>query len=347
LGHPQLLARCLNSLAYAHSHLRHWNTVEVYANEARALYAAAGNRVLAADCQRMVGWSQVYSGRPQDSLATLQETFAFSQQIENLWGEAECGYRLAHTRLELGHYGEAIHVARHTVTQARTVGIPTMVLLALSTWGAVQRAVLALESARETVLEAVTEFTRKGLTGFGDWSLAELCALYALAGEWGQAHVYARQRLEFRRDESLLPMGLTGWYETEALLRCGDGSLARAEVERLDKIIGKNKRFRLPWLRSLAVLAQWDGDTNQAITYLQTATALAQEIGLPGEEWSILGALGTLYEGQGNQAQAQQVRQAAAGIILNLAETIEEADLRAGFLAADLVRPILEVGKSG
>jgi hypothetical protein len=31
----------------------------------------------------------------------------------------------------------------------------------------------------------------------------------------------------------LLPMGFTGWYETEALLRGGDGDLARAEVERL------------------------------------------------------------------------------------------------------------------
>jgi hypothetical protein len=66
---------------------------------------------------------------------------------------------------------------------------------------------------------------------------------------------------------------------------------------------------------------------------------LAQEIGLPGEERSILGALGMLY-------QAQQARRAAAGIILRLAETIAEADLRAGFLAAEAVRPNLETRES-
>jgi DNA-binding SARP family transcriptional activator/tetratricopeptide (TPR) repeat protein len=347
LGHPQLLARCLNSLAYVHSRLRQWDTVEAYATEARDLYAAAGNRILEADSQRVVGWSQTYSGRPRDGLVTMRETLAFSQQIENVWGEAESAWRLALTLLELGRYGEAVRLASQGVRQARKVGQPTMVVLALSTWGTVQRTVMAMESARETLLEALALSAGEGLTGFGDWSLAELCALFALAGDWGQAHVYARQTLLSREDDSLLPMGLTGWYETEALLRGGDDDLARAEVERLGKIVGKNRRYRLPRLRSLAVLAQWDGDTDQAIQHLQAAVALAQEIGLPGEEWSILGALGALYAGQGDQAEAQRAWKAAAGIILSLAETIDEEDLRAGFLAAEAVRDILETREPG
>jgi DNA-binding SARP family transcriptional activator len=347
LGQPQLLARCLNSLAYVHSRLRQWDTVEVYATGARDLYAAAGNRILEADSQRLVGWSQIYSGRPRDGLTTLQETLAFSRQIENVWGEVESAWRLALTLLELGRYGEAARLASQGVRQAHKVGQPMMVVLALSTWGTVQRTVMALESARETLLESLALSAEKGLTGFGDWPLAELCALLALAGDWGQAHVYARQTLLSREDDSLLPMGLTGWYETEALLRGGDDDLARAEVERLGKVVGKNRRYRLPWLRSLAVLAQWDGDTNRAIQHLQAAVALAQEIGLPGEEWSILGALGALYAGQGDQAEAQRAWKAAAGIILSLAETIDEEDLRAGFLAAEAVRGILEPREPG
>jgi tetratricopeptide (TPR) repeat protein len=341
------LARCLNSLSYVYAQLRQWDTTEVYANEACHLYAAAGNRVLEADSQRMLGMSQMFSGRPRDSLATLRESFAFSRQIENLWGEADCAWRLAHTRLELGHYGEAIRLARQGVKQARMVGVPTMVLLALSTWGTIQRTVMALESGRETLLEILSEYIEQGLTGFADWVLAELCALHALAGDWDQAHVYARQTLQSRGDEPLLPMGLTGWYETEALLRGGDNDMARAEVERLGKVVGNNKRYRLPLLRSLAVLAQWDGDTAQAITQLQAAASLAQEVGLPGEEWSILGALGALYAGLDDQAKAQRARQASADIILSLAETIDEEDLRGGFLTADTVRPILEVRKLG
>ena len=131
-------------------------------------------------------------------------------------------------------------------------------------------------------------------------------------------------------------MGLSGWYETEALLRGGDSDLARAEVERIAGLVGNNRRYRLPLLRSQAVLAQWDRDVAQAITHLQAALALAQEIGLPGEEWSILGALGGLYADQGDQAQAQQAWNDSAAIILRLAETIDEEDLRAGFLAAGL-----------
>jgi hypothetical protein len=152
--------------------------------------------------------------------------------------------------------------------------------------------------------------------------------------------------LRSRGDEPLLPMGLTGWYETEALLRGGDGDLARAEVERLGEIVGNNQRYRLPLLRSLAVLAQWEGDTDQAITRLQAAAVLAREMGLPGEEWSILGALGELYADLGDQAEAQRAWTTSADIILDLARTIDEEDLRAGFLTAGPVRPILERGQT-
>jgi predicted ATPase/DNA-binding SARP family transcriptional activator len=342
LGHPQLLARCLNSLAYAHARLRHWKTVEVYAVEARDLYAEAGNRVLEADSQRVAGWAQLYAGRPRDSLATLRETFAFSQQIENLWGEAESAWRLASALLEVGQYGEAIRMSRKAAEQVRRVGPPTMVLLALSTWGAVQRAVMALESARGTLSDLLDELSERSLSGFADWALAELCAVHALAGDWDQACVYARRTLESREDPSLLPMGLTGWYETEALLRGGEGDLARVEVERLGKTVKDQKRFCIPWLRSKAVLAQWDRNPGQSITHLQAALALAQEIGLPGEEWSILGALAALYEDQGDQAEAQHAWRTAADILLILADTIEEEEMRSAFLEAEASGTILK-----
>jgi tetratricopeptide (TPR) repeat protein len=202
---------------------------------------------------------------------------------------------------------------------------------------------MALEPAQETLLEVLVELTEEGLPGIRDLPPAELCALQALAGDWDQAYGYARQTLHSRGDEPLLPIALIGWYEIEALLRGGDSDLARAEVERLSKIVGNNMRYRLPLLRSQAVLAQWDGDTDRAITHLQAALALAQEIGLPGEEWPILGALGALYMDQGDPTKAQQSYKDSAAIILRLAETIDEEDLRAGFLAAGPVRSILEI----
>ncbi|MEJ2709218.1 MAG: AAA family ATPase [Anaerolineales bacterium] len=343
LGHPQLLARCLNSLAYVHGRLRHWDKVEAYAREAIDLYRAAGNRILEADSQRMLGWSQLCSGRPHESLVTLRETLTFSQQIENLWGEAEASWRLAGALLELGHYGEAVRLSKRATTQTRMVGQPTMIQLALTTWGAVQRSLMALEPAQETLLDALDIYKETESSGFRGWILSELCASYALSGDWDQAYVYARELLAFREDR-LPPMGLSGWYETEALLRGGDGDMARAEVERLTGFVEKNRRQCLPWLRSQAVIAQWDGDIDRAIVRLKAARDLAQEIGLPGEEWPILDALGTLYASQGNQDQAQRTRITSANILQRLAESIDEDEMRKSFLKSQVVHRILETG---
>jgi hypothetical protein len=60
-------------------------------------------------------------------------------------------------------------------------------------------------------------------------------------------------------------------------------------------LVGYIPRFRLPHLRSLAVLAEWEGALEQAIAYLAAAFALAGEIGLRGEEEQILAALDQLY----------------------------------------------------
>ena len=340
LGHRQFMARCLNLLSYAYVNLRQWETVEVYATEALQLYAAVGNQVLAADSQRVIGFAQVFAGRPRESLATLEETYLFSRQIENLWGETDCAYKLALTRLELGDYGHAIKLARQAVAQARQMNIQGVVVLALYIWGRVQRTLMALESAREPLLEILNK-PQNQTYGLKDWITAELSALYALAGDWGQAHEYAIQILQAREGESKLPLGLTSWYETEALLRGGDEDLARAEVGRMDKIRGNNKRYRLPLLRSQAVLAQWDGNVAQAVTHLENALTLAQEMELPGDEWPILGELGKLYAGQGEEAKSREAYKEAGTIIDRLAGTIDDEGLREGFVTAVPTRAIL------
>jgi hypothetical protein len=103
------------------------------------------------------------------------------------------------------------------------------------------------------------------------------------------------------------------------------------------------KATRIALLEALAKLAQWNDDTEQVITHLEGAATLAREIGLPGEEWPILGVLGSLYASQGDHAAEQQARQASAAILLDLANRDDEQELHAGFLAAGVVRQILDV----
>ena len=347
LVHPHLLARCLTSIAQAYLFLRQWEKALAYVLETHQMFLAAGDLVMAANSQRGIGFLQIFSGHPVESVDTLQQTFVFSQRIENLMGEADCAWILARAYLEVGNYGAAIKLGQQAVAQTRTVGHPLLHTVARSAWGIVQRTVMDWEAAQKTLLALFEQSPAEGGIGWTDQA-PELCALYASVGDWEQAYAYARQITHpMHADEPLLPFNLTGWYETEAFLRGGDGDLARVEVERLAGIVGNNKRYRLPLLRSQAVLAQWDGDVAQAITHLQAALALAQEIGLPGEEWPILGALAGLYAGQGEEVQAQEAYKVAGKIIRSLAETIDEEDLRAGVLAADPVRSVLKLGERG
>jgi DNA-binding SARP family transcriptional activator len=344
LEHPALLAGCLRRLAYATISLRDWEKVEQVATEAQHRFEEVGNLFLANNIQRVVGGCQMQNGRPQESLATHKKAFAFIQQVENAWEQAHVAGFLAKAHAELGQYGQAIQLARESVALARKANHP-LVTIPLGAFAMIHRAVLCLDEAQKAWLEIKRAADGAGFDPFPDQTLGELCAIHALRGEWAQAHTYAKEVVAFHTGKLLLPMATTGWLETEALLRGGDDALARAEVERIARVVGSNRRYQLPLRRSQAVLAQWDGEVAQAISHLETALALAQEIGLPGEAWPILGELGRLYAEQGEMVQAREAYRQASKIIHHLAETVDEEDLRAGFLAADPVRSVLKIGE--
>jgi len=101
-------------------------------------------------------------------------------------------------------------------------------------------------------------------------------------------------------------------------------------------------RSALPYLRSLAVLAQFQGEIDAAIAHLQEATRVAEEVGLPGELWSMCVDLGEMYRKQGDESQADRTFARAAEIIQVLAGTIEDQQQRISFLSAPVVKRVLE-----
>jgi tetratricopeptide (TPR) repeat protein len=163
---------------------------------------------------------------------------------------------------------------------------------------------------------------------------AELCTDCALAGRWEEAARHAREALA-QRNYAVLPLVISArWPETEALLRAGEVELAGADARRWGELVGHIPRLRLPHVRSLAVLAEWEGDKEQAIAYLEEANVLSEEIGLPGERWQILARLGELYQTTKDNEQSNQALVLAAEIVQALVAEIEEEGLRAAFLAA-------------
>ena len=108
----------------------------------------------------------------------------------------------------------------------------------------------------------------------------------ALSEDWEEAYAHAKRAHEAGTSFDVLD-GLYLHYEVEALLRGGDERRAREEVRRFADRPRTNGRERIAYLRSMAVLSEFEGDTQETLDHLQEAEALAEKIGLPKELWQI------------------------------------------------------------
>jgi tetratricopeptide (TPR) repeat protein len=213
----------------------------------------------------------------------------------------------------------------------------------------VQGTLFALEAACMSLHKAAALNERiKGLPRsrlFNEIIAATYCMSYALAEEWTQAHEYALQAQEARRDHVPYRWSPTLWYETQAQVRAGESEGAEQGVRRFGELVergGKmNARDHIASLQSLATLACAQGATNQAIAHLQAAASLAQEIGLPGERWLIEAALAELYQENGETLQARSALARAAEIVRSLADDIQDRHLSKTFLSAARVQRVL------
>jgi len=173
-----------------------------------------------------------------------------------------------------------------------------------------------------------------------EWSALDLCADAALAGDWDEAHMYARQALSLR-NYGRVYVGFTRWHETEALLRGGDVEQATEDVRRMSEQFADNQRYEMQERRALAVLARWQGDIDQAIVHLEAARVLAEGMGLLHDRWQIEAALAEAYLDCGDEERARQAFARAGGIVLAFANNLTDDKLRATFLAAGPVRRLL------
>ncbi|MDX6381576.1 MAG: hypothetical protein QOI57_2600, partial [Rubrobacteraceae bacterium] len=171
--------------------------------------------------------------------------------------------------------------------------------------------------------------------------LARLCAVAALSEDWEEAYSHAKRA--HQNKSSFHPLdSLSLHYEVEALLWGGDERLAREEVCRLAERAKTNERERIAYLRSLAVLSEWEGDTKRALDHLHEARALAEKIGLPKELWQIQSKVGELYERRGEAEEAREAYSRAAQTLRKLAQKIGDEELREGFLSSPQARRVLE-----
>jgi tetratricopeptide (TPR) repeat protein len=307
---------------------------------ARASYAALGNRALEADSLVGLASIRMLQGEIEASITAARLAYTIGREIENTFGQAMSRSMLVCALVDRGDYQEALALVEPNLAAAHSQALAPKLVATFSA-GLLYWALGAADTAR-TVHQALNPWLIEAeVLGYLEQNAAHLCVDATLAGDWQMAFSYARQALS-DRDYQMLPLYLAPhWPETEALLRGGDLELAREDTRRWGELVGHIPRYRPLHLRSLALLAQWEGNIHQAITHLEEAQTLAEAMGLPGEQWPILVKLGELYKEEGNEDKAQLTLQKAKEIIQGLASKIEDEALRTQFLQAAPVRSTL------
>ena len=339
---PELQAQCLNMLAYSNRSLLLWSEAARDAEQARYLYATLRNRAMEADCLGVLADLQISDGLLLTGIETAREAYTISHQIENPWGMVNNALHLTRGLMEMGAYEEALEIAGQSLTLARTLPFHLLLLLTLMTVGAIYRALFQISQARQAHQEALEIDKALPSQRYTAACFAELCADEAVAGEWEEAHRYAKQALAVRDPHVLIWVASPRWLETEALVRAGDVKEAQDDVQRFGMQAESSRRCRITFLRACAVLEHMNGNKDQASLSLHEAVQLTKEIGLPGEQWHILTTLGKTYEQINKPEQAHEAYTQAAATLTTLAHRIQDETLRQDFLAVSQVQSVLQ-----
>jgi len=303
------------------------------------------HRASEAWCWMLLCVAHLQDGQVQQSIASGRRALALSQESKNVWTQVASMGPLTYGLLEAGAYEEALVLIQQAVALARTLPLTLVFQRLLTALGSTYHAVQQWEEAQAALEEAVAVAERLDLGPFLRVpTLTRLCMHWAVAGQWEAASRYAVKAIILRKsaDAALIMRDFYAHYETEALLHAGDERQAKEAVHRLGERLLSNRRFRIPYLRSLAVLANWQGQGSQAIAHLREAAGLAAEIGLPEEQWQIQARLAKLYEAGGEPGQARLAWVRASTIIQRLAQGIKDETLRARFLAGPQIQPVLQ-----
>jgi predicted ATPase len=341
VGSPELIARVRSALANALMLINAWEEVEALAEEARVFYERQHNPMMEATCLVQIAQAKCNHGQPQESIIAARAAHLAFTQAEYSWGRIYSAFHLIAGLLDIGAYEEALLAAEEALALARVYNTALLVCLCLTALGRVQRALMDPSGAYTLHCEALSIFSTDTPRPIMEMLVVELCADCVLAGEWAEAQSYATQALSYRSNSTFLHVGLTRWYETEILVRTGYNEPATADAEQFGRLSEQSPRYRIPYLRTLAVLALWRGEFEQTYLYLQEAEELAEEIGLPGELWSIEATRGELFLAQGNKAEARTAFEHASKIVYALADRIANGQVRAKFLAAHMVQRVM------
>ena len=299
----------------------------------------AGTKAMEIRCLSILAYDRIWQGRLQEGIKVGREGLTKSRALPER-AEAMGSWALGPGLVESGEYEEGLALCKRGTEMARELPNVFLLWYNLDNLGRAYETLLDLREARRAYEEALQ---LRGPLGprYEKFSLTKLCAVAALSENWEEAYAYALRAREVGTFFSRVDL-LYIYHQVEVLLSGGDERSAREELHRFAERAEVNERNRISYLRSLAVLGDFEGDQGRAIDHLHEAHTLAQMIGLPGEIWQIQARIGELHERRGEAEQAREAFSRAAQTLTTLAQKIGDEELREGFLSAPQVRRLLE-----
>jgi tetratricopeptide (TPR) repeat protein len=286
----------------------------------------------------VLAYDRILQGHLGEGIDIARLSLNVSREVHER-AEATGSLALGLALVEMGEYEKGLERCRRGTELARRAQNPVVLWHNLDHLGRAYDAFLDLEGARRVREEMLEVATHAG-THYEAFTSIRLCAVAVLAEDWEAAYAHARRAHEAGTSFDVFD-GLYLHRGIEALLRGGAERWAREGVSGFAERARANERDRMAYLRCLAMLSEFEGDTQRALDRLREAGALAVKIGLPGEMWQIQSKIGELHERRQQAEEAREAFSLATRTLRTLAGKIGDEELRDGFLSAPRVRRVL------
>jgi DNA-binding CsgD family transcriptional regulator len=281
---------------------------------------------------------------PADCERDTAEALQLARQIDFPAGQAYAGIAAGQALGGFGQFGAALTRTQEALRLATEIGHQQWIAGAHSTLGAIYLAMLAPDAAVEALEAALSLALALGSVAWTSLVSADLALAHLLRRDWPRAEGVLGG--EMARD-ARAPMGIArrvtlAWGEL-ALARGHHESALRTAQDLIDSVPGQGTGTLGQETRSIPALLKLKGEALMALGRVDEAAEALEEAGAGALgrgarplAWQVHRSLGRVRRAGKRADEAERADAMAREIIAQMAATIEDEGLRAGFLAAAL-----------
>ena len=339
------MAFTLNDLWRPYASVRGLEAARASLEEARVLWRELGNQPMLSENLASSASVARLAGNDQDALDFAEEAYRIAKDIGNQWGQAYGLMNIYNIYFEHGELGRAMATMRQCIAIAEPAGFIAPQSITRADLASVHAYLGDLEGAHELVRVAL-DVARENLPVALPWVMGAKSELHLLAGELDEAEaaINAGSQVE------VLPEPLRSAASIRVALVRGRIALTRGDhvraIEIADTILDRLHRRGVRHLVTDALLLE--GRALASAGRIEEAKGVLGEARSEAERrehrrilWEILGELGEILDEQGNAEAASELRGKARRLVVGIADSVDEKELRSSFLDGPDVKIML------